>query len=265
MIKNKQKVIFAVMGIIAAFLSLIAVMPFQLLASKFGCEIKNLEGIELIVKLIVLPVVIALMCIYAGKVRTTNYYMQTKVSVAAIKMTYAPAVMYLVGLLAWICGAIYMKGAYKTSLLHGLALLLAVSGAFFIYVVFGLFTGWLKKLSNNGFKVINVLFTIMSLAVVGCVYIAYLKVSSAKVLPTSLTLFELCVCTVAFGLILLATWKAIYGNATTKVVLDKGETFSSEEVEYIIAGDVNEDLKVKFEEYYEKGKGTFVKAQKEVE
>lgn len=263
MIKNKQKIIFAVLGVIATLFGLIAIMPFKLVTLRLGIEIQSVEGIELIAKLIILPLFVAIMSIYAGKIRTNNYYMQTKISVAAIKMTYAPAVIYLIGLLAWIVGAVYMKGAYTTSFLHGLTLLLSVCGAFFIFIIFGVCTQWIHKLSNNGVKAVNWLFTAMSVGIIGCVYVAYQKVSDAKTLTRSLTLLELFVCVCAFALIVLSTWKAIYGNATTKVVLDKGETFSDEENDYIISGDVTEDLNVKFEEFYEKGKGTFVEKQKE--
>lgn len=265
MITNKQKFIFSILSIGSALLGIIAIVPFKILCNRLGIDSVNIDVFELITKLLILPIIIALVCIYGNKVRVDNYNEQTKVSIAAIKMTYAPAVIYLTGLLAWAVGVVYMSGALRASVKATLAVVVFLGGALVYNILFGLFTHWLYKLSNNAIRLVNGIFALISILAVLAVFVTYQGAPIIKTLPGKWAMFEMFVCTCAFGFTLLTICKAVFGNEGVKVVLDRGETFTDEEVELIISSEVQEDINVKFEEYYQKGKGSFVEEKVELE
>ena len=172
MITNKQKIVFSILGFVAAFIGIITILPFEILLNRLGIKVINIEGLELVIKFIVLPVFAILMSLYGMKIRKDNYYEQLDLSVGAIKMGYIPLATYLAGLLGWISGVIYASIPYDENMVALIQIMAAWGGSAFLIFLFGIYTNWLYKLNAKGFLITNIIFIACSvLTMVGVFFI----------------------------------------------------------------------------------------------
>lgn len=261
MITKKQKLTFLILCIVSIFCGLLAIVPFTTLFNRLGLTIESVKSFELVVKLIDLPVIISIFCIYAFSVLNKQLKEQTKYDVAAVKMTFVPAVLYLVGLLAWIVGIVYASGSLRVSSKATFGVVAFICAALVLYLLFALFTEWLYKLPVKAFKIISIVFATLFVLIDVVVFVAYNNITTIKVLPSKWALLEMIVCLLGFILVTLSTVKLIYQGREETITLGKNDKFSEKQEMEIIDRDVLDKLHNEFVAYYEQGKGTFVEKE----
>ena len=76
MITNKQKIVLCLLSLIATFIAVIVVLPFNVLFSRLGIASENVQTIELLCKFVVIPLIVIGVSIYPILLRRSNYYTQ---------------------------------------------------------------------------------------------------------------------------------------------------------------------------------------------
>lgn len=261
MITKKQKFSFSIISLIATIFAIIAIVPFEMI-EKSDQPIEKLDAIESIIKIIVMPLLTYAMCLYGMMIRRDNHYRQINVSISSIKMSYVPMVIYMIGLLSWFVGKLYLSNAMTNSVNILLGFIGSIGGALFLSLAFGVFTQWLNKINALTCAVINNLFIIVSAVVVFFVYKTYSSLDITNSLSNEIILVEFVSAMFLIVIVLLSAWKAIFGNDKTPVVLRDDEIFTPEERDTFVSLCVNEDMTIKFNEYYSKNKGMFLEKYK---
>lgn len=264
MITNKQKLILCILSIVALFIAVMAILPFSIIVSRFGLTIENGNIIELILKLIIFPIGIIGVSIYPIILRRRNYYEQLDVSVATSKMSFAPFAMYVSAIFGWIGGIIYASVSYsETKYLVLISLLWSISVV--ILFVFGIFTKFLHKLTGKQMLLTNILVAILFIGgLVACFFIYKSLPEIGKIRENNAFLMMLLYVSM-FMISILFIWKSIFTDETTFVVLEKDESFTEEEVEEIIAADIDATIQQDFEEYYINNRGVYIQKLKAME
>ena len=265
MITNKQKIVFSILGFVAAFIGIIAILPFEILLNRLGVKIINIEGLELVIKFIVLPVLAILMSLYGMKIRKDNYYEQLDLSVGAIKMGYIPLATYLAGLLGWISGVIYASIPYDENMIALIQIMAAWGGSAFLIFLFGIYTNWLYKLNAKGFLITNIIFIACSVLTMVGVFFIYKNIPEVVVPTENNAFMEMLVYTIGFFAMILFLWKSLFSNQNTPVVLGKDEKFTDEEEAELIIAQVDEDVQIQFEDYYAANVGSYIEELLELE
>lgn len=264
MITNKQKLTLCILSIVALFIAVMAILPFSIIVSRFGLTIENGNIIELILKLIIFPIGIIGVSIYPIILRRRNYYEQLDVSVATSKMSFAPFAMYVSAIFGWIGGIIYASVSYsETKYLVLISLLWSISVV--ILFVFGIFTKFLHKLTAKQMLLTNILVAILFIGgLVACFFIYKSLPEIGKIRENNAFLMMLLYVSM-FMISILFIWKSIFTDETTFVVLEKDESFTEEEVEEIIAADIDATIQQDFEEYYINNRGVYIQKLKAME
>ena len=265
MITNKQKIVFSILGFVAAFIGIIAILPFEILLNRLGVKVNNIEGLELVIKFIVLPVLAILMSLYGMKIRKDNYYEQLDLSVGAIKMGYIPLATYLAGLLGWISGVIYASIPYDQNMIALIQIMAAWGGSAFLIFLFGIYTNWLYKLNAKGFLITNIIFIACSVLTMVGVFFIYKNIPEVVVPTENNAFMEMLVYTIGFFAMILFLWKSLFSNQNTPVVLGKDEKFTDEEEAELIIAQVDEDVQIQFEDYYAANVGSYIEELLELE
>ena len=265
MITNKQKIVFSILGFVAAFIGIIAILPFEILLNRLGVKVINIEGLELVIKFIVLPVLAILMSLYGMKIRKDNYYEQLDLSVGAIKMGYIPLATYLAGLLGWISGVIYASIPYDENMIALIQIMAAWGGSAFLIFLFGIYTNWLYKLNAKGFLITNIIFIACSVLTMVGVFFIYKNIPEVVVPTENNAFMEMLVYTIGFFAMILFLWKSLFSNQNTPVVLGKDEKFTDEEEAELIIAQVDEDVQIQFEDYYAANVGSYIEELLELE
>lgn len=265
MITNKQKIVFSILGFVAAFIGIIAILPFEILLNRLGVKVNNIEGLELVIKFIVLPVFAILMSLYGMKIRKDNYYEQLDLSVGAIKMGYIPLATYLAGLLGWISGVIYASIPYDENMIALIQIMAAWGGSAFLIFLFGIYTNWLYKLNAKGFLITNIIFIACSVLTMVGVFFIYKNIPEVVVPTENNAFMEMLVYTIGFFAMILFLWKSLFSNQNTPVVLGKDEKFTDEEEAELIIAQVDEDVQIQFEDYYAANVGSYIEELLELE
>lgn len=265
MITNKQKIVFSFLGFIAAFMGIIAVLPFEILFYRLGIKVTNVEGLELVTKFIVLPVIAVLLSLYGMKVTKDNYYEQLDLSVAAVKMGYIPLASYVCGILGWISGVIYASLPYAENMLALIQIIAAWGGSAVLIFLFGIYTGWLNRMSAKGFLLTNIVFIACSILIIVGSFLIYKNIPEVIVPSENNAFMEMLVYTIGFFAMILFLWKSIFSNESTPIVLGADEKFTDEEEAELIIAMVDEDVQIQFEDYYAENIGSYIEELLELE
>ena len=265
MITNRQKTVFSAISFLAIVLGIFTVLPLEILFARMGIETKHVELIELIIKLIILPVIAIGMSVYFMKMRNDMQKEQTDVAVSVIKMCYVPVAIYISGLLGWLGGVIYSSISFSENMPALICIIIAWSASALLIILFGVYTDWLNNVTKKGTLISNIVFLVSAVIVVVVVFLGYKKIELVKT-PTELNSFvQLAVYLLAFFAMLLFLWKSIYVEESAPIALDKDEEFTEEEKSTIVRSIIEEEVLNEFDLYYEINKGKYLEEAKAIQ
>lgn len=262
MITNKQKIVLCLLSLIATFIAVIVVLPFNVLFSRLGIASENVQTIELLCKFVVIPLIVIGVSIYPILLRRSNYYTQLDVSVSATKMSFIPSAMYLSALTGWIGGVMYASVSH-TNTLYLIQLSALWSFSVIIMFFFGIFTKWLHRLTGKQMLLANILNLLLVIVGIIICFLVYKSLPVVQEIQENNAFLKMLLYVCMFMFSLLFLWQAIFSEETTPVVLENGEEFTEEEKEEIIVDLVDVEIQSNFDKYYLINKGKYLEELKE--
>ena len=250
MLTNKQKIFFSIFSFVSVLVAILTVLPFDILVDRLNIQTGNTMRIELIYKLICLPLISIGISICVMIIRKKIYNEQLDVSVAAIKMSYIPLATYLGGLLAWFGGVLHSSTPFETDISSLFMITISWIMSAVIIFMFGIFLVWQYKLPSKQFTVINILYLICAIGIIIGVFFGIKNIETIEQIEMENAYVKLVLLISVFAVVLVFFWKSLASDDVVPVVLSKGEEFTEEEKEILIISKIDEDISVKFEGYY---------------
>lgn len=262
MITNKQKIVLSLLSLIATFIAVIVILPFNVLFSRLGIVSENVQAIELLCKFVVIPLIVIGVSVYPILLRRDNYYTQLEVSVSATKMSFIPAAMYLSALTGWVGGVMYASVPH-TSTIYLIQLSILWSSSVIIIFLFGIYTKWLHRLTGKQMLLANILNLILVICGIVICYLVYKYLPVVQDIQENNAFLKMLLYVCMFMFSLLFLWQSIFSEQSTPIVLEKGEEFTEEEKEEIIVDLVENEIQSNFDQYYIINKGKYLEELQE--
>ncbi len=250
MLTNKQKIVFSVFSFVSILVAILVVLPFDILVDRLNLQVENILTIELIYKLICLPLISIGITICAMVIRKKIYNEQLDVSVAAIKMSYMPVAVYLGSLLAWFGGVLHSSTPFETDIYSLFMITFSWILSAVIIFMFGVFLMWQYKLSSKKFTIINIIYLICTVGIIVGVFLGIKDIKTIEPIKMENAYVKLVLFISVYAIVLVCYWKSLASEDVMPVVLSKDEEFTEEEKEILIISKIDEDISEKFEGYY---------------
>jgi len=257
MITNKHKLILGLLSLISTFVAVIVILPFNVLFDRLGIVSKNMQLIELIIKLIIIPLIVVGLSVYPVLLRRNNYYTQLDVSVSATKMSFIPAAMYFSAITGWIGGVIHASiSPLDTKYLILVSVLW--SSSVIVMVLFGIFTKWIHNLTGKQMLLANVLSLIVLIMTTTLCFMIHKSLPTIVGVSENNAFLQILLFVCMFMVSLLSLCKSIFSDQSERVVLEKDEYFTEEEISELIIESLDIEIQDCFDQYIMENKGKYI-------
>lgn len=223
MISSKDKRNLCILTLFTFFVTLLNIIPFNVLFDRLRINIDNIKGVELIFKFIIIPIIILLISLYVLKERNKYFEKSNFLPTIFIKMIYVPISMYLSSLLAWIGSIIYASETYSSNIVALFGIILTWTLSVIIILLFGIYTKWLYNLSFKQLKISNIVYYIISLCLMIVCFIIIQNINEIKNIEEVDAFIQLIFYMILYFVVIIIIWHSIYTNKKQLILRSSNE------------------------------------------